>query len=185
MKSSQRSIETFRIHLALTTAVVTAGFALVVGTAMFVPLFVQFDRSDLDQSSLAGIADYLIQLHTSYWPVVFGAIVGSIVSGMLLFLRMTAPLKRFVNVFEAVGRGEVPEAVKIRATDYIQAQADALNAMLEALALRATSRARDVSRLEEALDDLEALELEPRAAGVVAEVRGASDGLRKCLAKDG
>ena len=120
MTSSPRSIRTFRIHLALTAATVTLGFALVVAAAMFVPLFAQLDRGDLDQKALAGISIYLIELHTSYWPVVAGTMIASVVSGLLLFNRMTAPLERFSHVFEAIGRGENPAPILIRTCDYLQ-----------------------------------------------------------------
>ena len=64
---SKRSLNTFRLHLALTAAGVTAGFALVIAAALFVPLFAQLERGDLDRAAMAGVAGYLLELHASYW----------------------------------------------------------------------------------------------------------------------
>jgi predicted ATPase len=50
---------------------------------------------------------------------------------------MVAPLVRFVRVFESVRRGEIPEPLTLRATDYLRHEAEALNAMLAALRERA------------------------------------------------
>jgi len=178
MKFPPRSLNTFRLHLILTATIVTAGFAIVVGTVLFVPLFAQLDRPDLDRDAMASLADYLLQLHVSYWPVVVGMIVASIASAMMLFQRMTSPLVRFVRVFEGVGRGEIPNPLQLRNRDYLQPEASALNEMLRALSERANADAQDLFRLDEALLELE---LDPKAAAAIAGARDAASCVRERL----
>ena len=181
--SSTRSLNTFRLHLVLTTAGITAGFALVIGTSLFVPLFVQLERGDLDRAAMAGVAGYLLQLHASYWPVVAGTIMASVVGGLLLFRRMTAPLVRFVGIYDRLANGEIPKPVHLRRTDYMRLEAEALNAMIAALAARAEREASDLFRLDESLSDLESAELEPKAEAALAEARAAAGSLRECAAR--
>jgi len=181
--SPTRSLNTFRFHLVLTAAGVTLGFAFVIAAALFVPLFVQLERGDLDRAAMAGIASYLLELHASYWPVIAGTIIGSAVSGLLLFRRMTAPLIRFVGIFDSVASGEIPKPVRLRRTDYLRLEAEALNAMIAALAARAEREASDLFRLDESLSDIESAELEPKPQAALAEARAAVGSLRECAAR--
>ena len=178
MTHRHRSLTTFRLHLILTAVIVTAGFAVVIGTALFVPLFAQLDRSDLSKDEMAGLAEYLLQLHRSYWPVVVGMIAASVTSAMMLFHRMKSPLTRFVQIFQRIGRGEIPDPLQLRKSDYLMSEANALNGMLGALTERANADAQDVFRLDEALLELEGLALEPKAAAAVAGAREAASCLR-------
>lgn len=173
--STRRSLSTFRLHLVLTTTGVAVTFALVIAAAIFAPLVSQLDRGDLDRAALAGVADTILRLHTSYWPVVAVILAATVASALLLFRRMTSPLVRFVRVFEALSRGETPTAVRIRRVDYLHREAECLNRMLSALGERATARERACVRIEEALAEIEACALEPKAAAAVEQGR---EGLR-------
>ena len=144
--SPQRTRNTFRAHLILTCAISTLSFGLLIGASVFVPLAVQLDRPDLDPDVTAGIAQHFLDLHRAFWPVVLGALIASILSGMLLFQRMTSPLQRFVGVFESIARGEVPQPLTIRRLDYLTAEAEALNRMLEALRQARAARDSDTAR---------------------------------------
>lgn len=178
MSNAERKLSTFRLHLALTTATVAGTFALVIAAAIFVPLVSQLNRDDLDHAALAGIAEYLLQLHATYWPVVAGMLLASVVSGMMLFQRMTAPLVRFVRVFEALAQGKIPRAVRLRRVDYLREEANALNRMLESITERAAADVRARMRLEEALAELEVTALDPKQAQAVNEAKDAARSLR-------
>lgn len=178
MKPAQRKLSTFRLHLALTTAIVAGSFALVIAAAMFVPLVSQLNRTDLDLASLAGIAEYILYLHSTYWPVILSMLVASVASGLFLFRRMKAPLVRFVRIFEAVGRGGVPKALRIRKIDYLGEEVAALNRMLERLAERADAQERSFVRLESALAELEASGLQPVQVTALVEARDAARALQ-------
>ncbi len=128
-----RTRNTFRAHLVLTCALSTLSFGALIGASVFVPLAVQLDRADLDPSVMSGIAQHFLDLHRAFWPVVLGALIASILSGMILFQRMTGPLQRFVDIFESIERGDVPPPLTIRRLDYLTAETDALNRMLAVL----------------------------------------------------
>ena len=151
-----RRRSTFRHHLILTSAASTAVFATLVGASLFVPLVAQLDRPDLDRQIAGGIAEHILYLHRSFWPVVLGALIASLASGLLLYQRMTGPLVRFVHAFGQISRGELPSKLILRRVDYLTDEAHALNAMIEALGERATAREAAVARCLDLLDDLAA-----------------------------
>lgn len=178
----RRVLSTFRLHLVLTSVAVAGTYALVIAAATFAPLVTQLDRGPLDRTALLGIADTILYLHATYWPVVGGMLVATVASAMLLFRRMTAPLVRFDRVFAEVARGEVPDDVRIRDTDYLQDEASALNHMLARLRERASTRARGIAQLEEALAELEAAT--PRDAKTEAALEQGREGLRALRGDD-
>lgn len=153
--SDRRRRSTFRHHLVLTSVVSTLVFATLVGASLFIPLVTQLDRPDLDHQTAGGIAAHMLYLHQSFWPVVLGALLASVASGMLLYQRMTGPLVRFVDAFERISRGELPGPLRLRRMDYLTDEADALNRMIGALRQRALEREEALARCRELLDDLD------------------------------
>lgn len=180
-KPRRRVLSTFRLHLVLTCTVVAGAYALVIAAATFSPLVSQLDRDVLDRSALVGVADTILYLHATYWPVVAGMLFATVASAMVLFQRMTAPLVRFRQAFEAVSGGAVPGDLVIRGTDYLQDEADALNQMLARLREDARSHARGTAQLEEALAELEAGPLDAKAAAALEQGR---EGLRALRGDD-
>jgi methyl-accepting chemotaxis protein len=182
---TRRSLETFRIHLVLTAALVVMSFAFVAAVLSFVPLFAHFDSKEFGSDSTAEIAAYLIHLHESFWPVIGGAVIASVVSGMVLFQRMRKPLARFASVYRRLAEGETPGPIRIRTLDYLQDEADNLNRMLDAIRQRTTEEQRQVARIEEALCELGACELEPKGAAAIAEIRDSLAPLRRSISEAG
>jgi methyl-accepting chemotaxis protein len=173
--SPRRRRSTFRQHLILTSAASTAVFTALVGASLFVPLVAQLERPDLDRQIAGGIAEHVLYLHRNFWPVVFGALIASVASGLLLYQRMTGPLVRFVQAFAQVSRGELPSKLILRRVDYLTDEAGALNAMIEALGERAAAREAALARCRELLDDLAA------SAFATDERRRAIDELQEAL----
>ena len=125
----------FRSHLIWVTTGSTGALLLVLSAAVMIPLFQRFDSaSSLDE--LRTITQQILDLHARLWPVVFTSLISVFLSSWLLYRRMVAPLVRFVRAFEAVRAGQSPEPITLRSTDYLRREADALNAMLEALRAR-------------------------------------------------
>jgi methyl-accepting chemotaxis protein len=182
---TRRSLGTFRIHLAVTAALGVMSFAFVAAVLTFVPLFAHFDSKELGSHSRGEIAAYLIHLHESFWPVIGGAVLASVVSGMVLFQRMRSPLSRFASVYRRLAEGETPGPIRIRALDYLQDEADELNRMVVAIRQRTAEETRQVARIEEALCELDACELEPKGAAAIAEIRDSLAPLRRTISEAG
>jgi methyl-accepting chemotaxis protein len=173
----RRRRSTFRRHLILTSVASTAVFAALVGASLFVPLVAQLDRPDLDRQAAGGIAEHILYLHRSFWPFVFGALIASVGSGILLYERMTGPLVRFVHAFAQIARGELPAKLILRRVDYLGDEADALNAMIEALGERARAREAALAHCQELAGDL-ASAGSPEQRRLAGELQDALKGIR-------
>lgn len=180
---TRRSLTSFRLHLVLTSALVVISFACVAAVLTFVPLFAAFDSMELGSDSSAEIAAYLIRTHESFWPVIGGAVIASVASGMVLFRRMRSPLARFSRVYQQLAAGGTPGPIRIRRLDYLQDEADELNRLLDAIRQRTSEEQRQVARIEESLRELDACELEPKAAAAIEEIRDALAPLRRSAAE--
>jgi methyl-accepting chemotaxis protein len=183
--SMRRSLGTFRIHLVLTAAVVVLTFAVVTAVLTFVPIFAHFESQELGSKAAGEIAAYMLLLHKSFWPVIVGAIIASVVSGTLLFERMRLPLARFASVHRQVAEGQTPEPVELRAVDYLHDEADGLNQMLDAIRQRTAEEQRLLACVEEALCELDGYELEPKGAAAIAEIRNSLAPLRRNIGEAG
>lgn len=155
-RRSSRNLSAFQLHLVLTLSAVTGAFCLTIALSIFVPLAMQLGRADVDPQLMGGVGRYALDMHATFWPVVLVCLVASVAGAMLLYRRMTSPFVRFLRAFDQIARGEVPEPVVIRKSDYLNREADALNAMIAALAERAHERERAVEELIRIADDLPA-----------------------------
>ena len=154
----------------LTSALATLGFGSVIALSLFIPLGFALDRAPIGSAESAGIADYFLYLHVAFWPVLLCSLIASVVTALILYRRMTEPLVRFVRAYGAVERGEPPADITIRRSDYLGAEADALNRMLGSL--RARSRERN-DALADILGAVDELATAGTDASVVERVREA------------
>jgi methyl-accepting chemotaxis protein len=178
VKNGGRSTNTFRLHLALTVALVTLAFAAVIALALFAPLASQLSRPDLDPSVIGGIAEYTLAVHAGFWPVVLVCLVASVASGLLLHGRMTGPLPRFVRAFRGVARGELPPPITIRRVDYLRVESEALNEMLVALEQRARRIENALGEVDRIADELLAMPaLGAEGTGLAEQLR---DAVKSC-----
>ena len=160
-KPDRRTLATFRNHLVLTSLTVTGVFVVIISLSIFVPLAAHLSRAALDDATAAGLADHFLFLHGALWPLVVLSLVSCVASSVLLYQRMRAPLVRFVRCFDSIGGGAVPERLVLRTGDYLTAEAEALNRMIDSLASRASNRESASRRLDAILEDLASREVDP------------------------
>lgn len=144
----------FRRHLVGVTGGFTAALLALAAAAIFVPLFQRFDGGVAAPEEMLRLTGEILEIHTRYWPVATLAWLSTLACSWALYARMRAPLVRFVAVFRALGAGRVPDDVVIRATDYVQDECAALNAMLAALRARTGERAAAGQRIAELAAEL-------------------------------
>ena len=139
----------FRAHLLWVCGGFSGALLAAGGAALFIPLFQRFDAGVGSPDEMLRLTGEILELHARYWPVAAVALLATLGCAWLLHARMRGPLFRFVAAFRALAAGRVPEAVVIRATDYVQEECAELNAMLEALRARERVRAGALERVEE------------------------------------
>ncbi len=154
LASESRSLSTFRLHLLVATSICTACFVAVSGLSVFMPLAVHLNRTDLQDPAVAGIAEHFLYLHAAFWPVVAGSLVSCVASSLFLYRKMVGPLFQYVRCFEALERGDCPDPIVIRKTDYLSSETRALNRMLEAVADRERLRTDSAAEVEAVASEL-------------------------------
>lgn len=161
----------FHRDLILTASAVAITFVIVMSAAVFVPLAARLHQFAPDERIAAGIADYILFMHSAFWPVVLVSWISCVASASILYRRMRSPLARFVQAYRAIAEGEDrPSAVRIRATDYLSDEAEELNCMLAALAKRADARESIVRRLGELEWELAEQGVDPALRTELAEI---------------
>ena len=179
MSHESRSLGTFRFHMVLTAALVVLSFSGIAALLVFVPLFSHLGAGSPGSGANAGLVDYLLFLHESFWPVVAGSALASIASGMILFERMRSPLRRFRSIYRQVADGEIPSPISLRAFDYLRDESDDLNRMIGALLQRRADEQRELEQMRQALLELAACDLPDKGAGAIAEIQGALSRLQE------
>ena len=157
----RRTLSDFRTHLILTCLTVTGVFVAIIALSVFVPLAAHLNRAEIGEAAAAGLADHFIFLHKALWPLVALSLVACVVSAMILYQRMRAPLVRFVRCFDTIGNGAVPETLTIRLGDYLTQEADALNRMVDRLAAMNTERRQAAERIDVLMEELSSREVDP------------------------
>jgi methyl-accepting chemotaxis protein len=162
-----------RLHMLLTAGLVVLTFASIAALLIFVPLVSRFGAESPGSDAQAGLVDYLLFLHESFWPVVAGSILASMASGMALFERMRSPLRRFRSAYVQIAEGKIPEPISIRAIDYLRDETADFNRMVEALRQCYSNRERELEHIEHALHQLDVCDLPGKGASAVAEIQDA------------
>jgi len=150
---------------------------LTLAVALFVPLFQRFDASIQSLEAMGALTQHILDLHAAFWPVVFVALCSTAICCWALYARMRGPLFRFVAAFRAIREGRVPEAVTIRATDYVQEETAELNEMLDALREREV-RLGELEECVAALSEWASDRGESGALALAGEVEAACKALR-------
>ena len=174
----------FAVHLL----VASFGFAcalVVVGSLIaFVPAALNLDAAAASPGQVEQAAARLLDLHTTFWPVVASCLGAVVLSSFFLYRRMTAPFVRLGKAFQSVGAGELPGPIVLRTSDYMQKEAEAVNEMIRSLRSRLSRVQQEGYVLFERIDDL----VENAAAlpdrGVLLDALSQVDVHRKRLAAE-
>ncbi len=179
MNERPHGMGTFRIHMVLTAGLVVLTFSAIAALLIFVPLVSRFGAGSPDSAGNLGLAEYILFLHESFWPVVACSVLASMASGMVLFERMRSPLRRLRRVYAQIAEGKIPAPISIRAVDYLRDEMDELNLMLETLRQHQADQTGALERIGQGLQELDACELPAKETGMVAELQEALTTLRQ------
>jgi len=176
----------FRAHLIWVVAGTAAAMLIVSSAAVLVPLLMRFEAADSSPDDLGRIADRILTLHETLWPMVVICLASVVVSSWLLYQRMVSPLVRFVQVFGSVRDGRLPSPIRLRGADYLTREAESLNAMTAALRERHADLAAAHARLGDHLGELAdwaSLHGDAEASRLVAELQDREKALADQVAR--
>jgi hypothetical protein len=125
-----------QFHLLIMALSYALFFTFSVAALMIVPTVIQMNRLEPVSMEAAHLADGILYLHGHYWPVVIVPLTCIALHSILTSHRIAGPLYRFTHVFNAVERGNIPKPIRLRKGDYLQAEMEDINRMLEYLRTR-------------------------------------------------
>jgi methyl-accepting chemotaxis protein len=149
-------------------------FVTVTAVALFVPSMIELRSiEDYSQNKLEA-ANHLLYLHDYFWPAVLFVLIVIFLTSIRTSHKIAGPLFRFNRTFEAIGKGELPSAIRIRKGDFLVEEAKGINRMLEGLRenVRAVQEAqaalqKAISECEQTAKQSSPTELEDRVKDLV------------------
>ena len=103
---------------------------LVVGIALFGPLFFSLNNKEMSLDVKSIIADQILYMHLYFWPAFIFVSCILVIHSILVSHRMAGPLYRFGLFFKKIREGDVSETISIRKHDYLHPEKDMMNEMI-------------------------------------------------------
>ncbi|HEY8156820.1 MAG TPA: methyl-accepting chemotaxis protein [Myxococcota bacterium] len=141
-RSTAHELKSFGIHLIVASVAFALVLALGAGAVTLARWALPLEFASSSPQKVYEASGRILELHERFWPVALVSLIGVALAAGWLGRRITGPLVRFTNVFQRLAAGEFPEPVRLRSTDYLANEADALNELVAALKLRAEERGR-------------------------------------------
>jgi nitrate/nitrite-specific signal transduction histidine kinase len=128
---------------------------LFLAVCLFIPDILAMSNQDLSLELRAAAADRLLTLHSRVWPAIVAMVCVLGIHSVRIFHRLIGPLYRFRWAFSKIGNGDLSFRVKIRKSDYLHREEEALNQMIERLSERCESLRQAGLRAQESLSAIE------------------------------
>ncbi len=127
-------------------------FFAIVGLGLFTPLFLELgEQSDYSSAVVEQAASVLLYLHAHFWPVV---LLSFLLIGLLSVRtshRMAGPIYRITLIHKSLENGILPKPRPPRKGDYLIAELEAANQMLEKLRLQVREIQEGQTRLHDSI----------------------------------
>jgi len=122
---------------------------------LFGPLVVSLFDPSLGAEELSATATAFLALHGSFWLAIAFTSLAWLAHLAVVSHRVAGPLVRLCGIFRKAGRGDVSMRVRVRAKDYLQQEAEALDAMMRGLRRRIGVAKGRLTRIETALANVQ------------------------------
>lgn len=123
--------------------------------AIFAPDIGEMRNQSLSLEIRSSAASRVLTKHSWVWPSVLSLIIVLALHSFRAFHKVIGPLYRFRWAFEQLRNGNLLLRVKTRKKDYLQAEEDALNKMLEVLSGKLESIKEATEQAFKSVDELE------------------------------
>jgi len=124
-------------------------FMAVIGSALFIPLFIELERAHGSTSKVQQAAKILLYLHANFWPAALFSFILIVILSIRTSHRIAGPLYRIALVLHALKEGNLSKAIHLRRGDRLAAEIELTNQMLDTLRMK-------VAEIQKAEEDLNA-----------------------------
>jgi methyl-accepting chemotaxis protein len=101
---------------------------------LFVPEIMRLEDESISVHVRAAAAERILTFHSRIWPAAIALISFLGIHSILFFHRVAGPLYRFDLAFERIREGDMNFQVRIRTKDYLHAEEEVINEMIEVIA---------------------------------------------------
>jgi nitrogen fixation/metabolism regulation signal transduction histidine kinase len=108
-------------------------FVVVTVVSLFLPSMIELRNLEDYSDKTVQAANQILYLHDYFWPSVLFVLIAIFLDSIRVSHKIAGPLICFTRAFEAIGKGELPAAIRIRKGDYLVEEAEAINRMLGGL----------------------------------------------------
>jgi methyl-accepting chemotaxis protein len=107
--------------------------ALIFAFGVFAPVIIQLEHADIRSQEMREAAHQFLVLHERVWMPLAATFALLIVHNILVSHRIAGPLYRIRAVLRSVGGGDLSGKLTLRGKDYLNKEADTVNAMIDSL----------------------------------------------------
>ena len=106
-------------------------FFAVVALGLFIPLFIELGKVSVSSPEVQQAASVLLYLHKNFWPVMLFFLLLIALISIRTSHRIAGPLYRITLLLKSVKNGNLPKLISTRKGDYLVAEVEVTNQMLE------------------------------------------------------
>jgi methyl-accepting chemotaxis protein len=125
-----------------------------IAVALFVPLIIRMDINTASLSEKEQAATQFLFIGTWLWPTLVVAFVLLAIHSVLVSHRIAGPLYRFRAILKSVTEGDLSVRVTLRKNDYMEEEADVINAMIATLGAKMRAIQERYEDMQTALTEL-------------------------------
>jgi methyl-accepting chemotaxis protein len=111
-------------------------FALLISVSLFLPAILKLQNATLSVAEKGRAAEEFLSIDERFWPSALVVLVLIGAHSVLVSHRIAGPLVGFRRVLKVVEGGNLSIRAKIRRTDYLEQDAESINAMISGLSGR-------------------------------------------------
>ena len=135
-KRRQFVVDKFQVRLLAVSLVHVVIFALLIAASLFLPAILKLQDVTLSVAERGRAAEEFLYIDEWFWPSALVVLVFIGAHSVLVSHRIAGPLVGFRRVLKVVEEGNLSIRAKIRRTDYLEREAESINAMISGLSGR-------------------------------------------------
>jgi len=133
------------------TLIATFGIFVIIAAALVLPLVQSLQTLEPDNQEQAEMAALLLQLHAGFLPVVLLTLAAAALCSLRSSHRIVGPLFSIMRTVGRIREGIIPARVHIRDSDYLKAEAEVTQDVLDGLRERITEIQRASTEIQAAV----------------------------------
>lgn len=126
-------INTFQYRLVALHLLQFGSVVAIMLAALYIPLIMEFDRSDLSGGQKAELTNRFLELNSLLFPAMWILAGFVIVYSVIISHRIAGPVFRIRTALHSLTMGNLSGSLKLRKKDYLIKEAEVVNILIDSL----------------------------------------------------